>query len=159
MIRVFQSLLFSFVSLVSAISQIKPRYVHRNSEERSKLSPVYRTFCNWIAELHKRYEPLPPGTTGVIFRLLFPEEDIGRKYGMQETALAQQLATTLLVSTSSNGRGSGLTAWNGEGSTGCLGHEVERLMENTSTVRALLQSVYPTWIQSSRRFVGRCEFA
>ena len=87
-----------------------------------------------MLELNTRYAPLPPETTCIVLRLLFPEDDVARKYGMQERTLAQQLATVLMVSTASDGGGNRLVAWDVESSTGCLGQEVERVMKATSTV-------------------------
>lgn len=54
-----------------------------------------RTLNNWITELHSRFSPLPPDTTAVFFRLFFPEEDVQRKYGIQEKKLSDYLRDIL----------------------------------------------------------------
>ncbi|KAI0761918.1 hypothetical protein BC629DRAFT_1682669 [Irpex lacteus] len=79
-----------FVSLLDEIARISPR--KSNQTARSKYKDVaLRTLNNWIAELHSRFSPLPPDTTAVFFRLFFPEEDVQRKYGIQEKKLSDYL--------------------------------------------------------------------
>ncbi|KZT07561.1 uncharacterized protein LAESUDRAFT_115651 [Laetiporus sulphureus 93-53] len=122
-----------FVSLISAIAKIKPRKVSQNNSSRS--TPyVVQTFRNWVAELHRRYAPLPPGTAAIVFRLLFPEEDVRRKYGLQETRLAQSISKVLGISKNTGARGNGLVNWDGDNSIGCLGLEVQKILEESSTI-------------------------
>lgn len=89
------------------------------------------TFQNWVSELHRRYDPLPPGTTAIIFRLLFPEEDAKRKYDMQETRLAHAISKALCMSHTLHGRGQKLATWKAQTAVGCLGHEVRKVLEDS----------------------------
>ncbi|GBE86340.1 predicted protein [Sparassis crispa] len=124
-----------FVSLVEAIGAIKPRKTSSTAPHSSDTtSPAFRTFQNWVAELRRRYAPLPYGTTAVVFRLLFPEEDVRRKYGMQETRLGLHLSNVLALSNITHGRGRRLMHWNSQGALGCLGVEVRDIMSESSAV-------------------------
>lgn len=126
----------SFVELVQAIAAIKPHKATEKQPRKSRYndSPAFKTFKRWAAALRERYSPLPPGTTAVIFRFLFSEEDTRRKYGMQETRLAQHISKILGVSSSTYARGERLRNWKGEDALGCLGYEVETVMTTSSTV-------------------------
>ncbi|KAI8985616.1 hypothetical protein BD414DRAFT_60158 [Trametes punicea] len=126
-----------FVELVQAIAAIQP---HRSTQTQPRTARyletrVYKTFKRWVTALHERYSPLPAGTVAVVLRSLFPEEDVDRKFGMQETRLAQYIAKILGVSSISHGRGERLRYWNGEHAFGCLGSEVETVMSNNSSAR------------------------
>ena len=59
----------------------------------------------------------------MITRLLFPEEDVRRKYDMQETRLAGYLADCFGI------RKDILVNWRGEDREGCLGVEVRKAIE------------------------------
>ncbi|OSD05314.1 hypothetical protein PYCCODRAFT_1385066 [Trametes coccinea BRFM310] len=124
-----------FVELIQAIAAIKPHQATERQPRTTRYadSPVYKTFKRWLTTLRERYTPLPPGTTATIFRLLFPEEDVHRKYGMQEARLAEYIAKIIGVSSASHGRGERLRKWKGEDSLGCLGYEVETVMASSST--------------------------
>ncbi len=86
-------------------------------------------FRLWVDAFRKRYPNPAKGTTAIIFRLLFPEEDVRRKYDMQEKRLAQALGDALATSDPR------LFKWDQDGASGCLGAEVRHVMEKTSTVR------------------------
>lgn len=90
-----------------------------------------QTFQNWVEELRRRFDPLPPGTTAAIFRLLFPDEDAKRKYDMQETRLAQSISRALCVSHKMHERGESLAKWKAETAVGCLGLEVRRVIQES----------------------------
>lgn len=124
------------MSLIHAISAIEPRKTSHNVPHNVGANPlVLAKFRKWIAELRRLYVPLPPDTTAIVFRLLFPDEDVRRKYGMKETRLARHLAEIYAVSTSANGRGERLLKWKGEDTPGCLGLEVRNILEANITVR------------------------
>ena len=59
-----------------------------------------------------------------MLRLLFPEDDTQRKFGLQETLLAQHLGQCLDSSTVFTGGAKQLKAWNHEPASGCLGEEL-----------------------------------
>ncbi|KAI9062683.1 hypothetical protein FKP32DRAFT_1652628 [Trametes sanguinea] len=124
-----------FVELVQAIAAIKPHQATQRQPRTQRYgdSPVYKTFKRWLTALRESYAPLPAGTTAAVFRLLFPEEDVHRKYGMQEARLAEYIAKIIGVSSSSHGRGERLRNWKGEDMLGCLGYEVETVMAGSST--------------------------
>jgi hypothetical protein len=63
-----------------------------------------------------------------VFSLLFPEEDIKRRYDMQETRLAGWLADCFGI------RKDALTMWSDEGKKGSLGVEVKKVLEARWTV-------------------------
>jgi DNA ligase 4 len=121
----------SFVSLLHAISNVKPNKA--TGIKKSSRNSVRDTFTRWVVKLRQTYDPLPEGTGAVLFRLLFPEEDVQRKYDLQETRLAKALADVLCMQ---GDRGQQcLRDWNiGDNSTGCLGREVEDVVETFSSV-------------------------
>ncbi|KAI0091748.1 hypothetical protein BDY19DRAFT_991426 [Irpex rosettiformis] len=118
-----------FVSLLEAIASIRPRKSNETSKKTYK-DIALRKLDNWIAELHRQYSPLPPGTTAVFFRLLFPEEDMQRKYGVQEKKLCDYLHDIF----SSGARGM-MCEWDrvlqvqGTKDTTCFGERVKRALE------------------------------
>ncbi|KAI0080151.1 hypothetical protein K474DRAFT_1704941 [Panus rudis PR-1116 ss-1] len=123
-----------FSSLVQEIANASRKCSSsvKNSDRASY--PQLQCLKRWITALHKHYSPLPPGFTLIFFRFFFPEEDVSRRYGMQETKLAQQLANVLSISTSSDARGHALRKWTGEDTLGCLGNEVETIWGASCTV-------------------------
>ena len=83
---------------------------------------------------------VPPETGVVLFRLLFPEEDVRRRYNLKETRLARVLCDVFGVPRHSS-RGKALLRWGEwtDGSetrskSGCLGNEVKEVMGATYTV-------------------------
>ncbi|KAF8325927.1 hypothetical protein F5887DRAFT_1065164 [Amanita rubescens] len=85
-------------------------------------------FVCWVDELRRRFTLLPAGTTRSVFRLLFPEEDVQRKYGMQEKLLCTHLAQCTSVPIEE------LRRWDVEGFSGCLGQEFQKaLLTRSST--------------------------
>jgi DNA ligase N terminus len=121
----------SFVSLLREISQIPPQKTTAIRLRTNDSHPAIKIFRRWNEQLRNDYSPLPPGSTSIIFRLLFPEEDACRKYGMQETKLCQLLAECLGVNAQN------LEQWHSEGSSGCLGKELETVLENNCSVRRM----------------------
>jgi DNA ligase-4 len=119
----------SFISLLREISQVPPHST-RNSSTHSH--PTLCILNRWISELRRRYSPLPHGTTAAVFLLLFPEDDTRRKYDMQETRLAQELAKCFGLTMA--GRGESLRRWDGETTLGCLGTEVMKVLNEASSV-------------------------
>ena len=59
-----------------------------------------------------------------MLRLLFPEDDTQRKFGLQEALLAQYLGQCLDSSTVFTGGAKQLRAWSQESASGCLGGEL-----------------------------------
>ncbi|THU99167.1 DNA ligase/mRNA capping enzyme, partial [Dendrothele bispora CBS 962.96] len=82
-------------------------------------------FRNWKEALYAKFSPLPPGTTRIIFRLLFPEADTRRRYHMQETGLSLEIMKCFGVNDAR------LTNWSKDGHSGCLGQEVKNVLEDT----------------------------
>ncbi|KAI0642398.1 hypothetical protein C8Q79DRAFT_251688 [Trametes meyenii] len=124
-----------FVELAQAISAIKPHTSQERQPRNTRWAdtPAYKTFNRWLIALRERYSPLPAGTTAAVLLLLFPEEDVRRKYGMQEARLGQHILKIIGASSLCEGRGENLRRWNHEGAPGCLGNEVEQLMASSST--------------------------
>ncbi|KAK0446631.1 hypothetical protein EV421DRAFT_1901481 [Armillaria borealis] len=114
-----------FTSLLTAIAQVSSN----KNVKRSKTDyPALTKFRLWVDAFRKRYPNPAKGTTATIFRLLFPEEDVRRKYDMQEKRLAQALGDALATSDPR------LFKWDQDGASGCLGAEVRHVMEKTSTI-------------------------
>lgn len=121
----------SFVDLLKKIAEIPEHKV--GSIHARPNHAALKTFRRWVKRLRECYDPLPPGTTGIIFRLLFPEEDARRKYDMQEARLARELCRAFGIS--SDDRGGALYRWKEAGGSGVLGKEVENVLGPTLTVR------------------------
>lgn len=98
-----------------------------------------------MIQLRKVYSPLPLGTTAIIFKLLFPEEDHARKYDMQETRLSQHLAECFSVNSQN------FQSWCSENSSGCLGAEVKVVLDKICPVGLVLTR--PTVAKSDTIFV------
>ncbi|EKM49924.1 uncharacterized protein PHACADRAFT_178551 [Phanerochaete carnosa HHB-10118-sp] len=123
----------SFVFLCEAFASVEPKNAtNTKNQKKNQESFCVKTLRNWTKALHERYSPLPDGTAATFFRLFFPEEDVSRKYGMQETRLAGYIADIFGVSTNRDSRGASLRKWGGSDATGCLGREVQSLMEGTN---------------------------
>ncbi|KAJ7583386.1 hypothetical protein C8J56DRAFT_953899 [Mycena floridula] len=86
------------------------------------ISEADHIFRNFVYRLRREYT-LPPGTTATFFRLLFPEHDVRRKYGMKDTLLAQALSDVFTVSATR------LKQWDEDISTTCLGIEVREALK------------------------------
>lgn len=126
--------LHSLVSLVEAFAAIAPTKADKTRfRDKSQESPYVRTLKNWVKKLREVHSPVPPGTTATFFRLFFPEEDVSRKYGLQETRLAGYLSDILAVNTADHARGASLRNWNEESAVGCLGREVHDLLLSASS--------------------------
>lgn len=124
----------SFLSLTEAFAAIEPKRVGQKSRASAQESLQTKTLRKWVNALRERYSPLLPGTTAVFFRLFFPEEDVARKYGLQETRLARYISDVYAIPTSPHSRGAALLHWNENDATGCFGKEVGLLLEPTCTV-------------------------
>ncbi|KAG8220912.1 DNA ligase/mRNA capping enzyme [Butyriboletus roseoflavus] len=115
-----------FISLLREIASIPARSTlsrAQKSSTSSNHSP--RAVANrWIEALRRNYSPLPRGTTASVLRLLFPEDDTPRKYGLQETLLARYLGQCLDSSTVFTGGAKHLKVWSQESASGCLGEEL-----------------------------------
>ncbi|KAK0188852.1 hypothetical protein F5146DRAFT_1140422 [Armillaria mellea] len=114
-----------FTSLLTAIAQVSS---NKNLKRSRTDYPALTKFRLWVDAFRKRYPNPAKGTTAIIFRLLFPEEDVRRKYDMQEKRLAQALGDALATSDPR------LFNWDQDGASGCLGAEVRHVMEKTSTI-------------------------
>lgn len=123
----------SFVSLVGAFAAVEPKGVGHTNNNRSLQGSKYAQILEkWVEKLREEHSPLPSTLVATFFRLFFPEEDVSRKYGLQETRLAGYIADILNVSTAQDTRGWSLRSWNTDGTAGCLGTEVENLLASTS---------------------------
>jgi hypothetical protein len=123
----------SFASLLREISNVplaRQRRVFPNQHGVCHEYPALAIFRRWSTELHRNYVSLPKSTSDIVFTLLFPEEDVGRKYGMQEKRLARCLADCFGIGKDA------LTKWCDEGREGCLGAEVCKILDARWTVRS-----------------------
>lgn len=111
----------SFAHLIQRMGD-PPMSKRRDQKEKIISYTPEEIFGAWIS---KQAQPLVPGTTKKLFRLLFPHEGARRRYDIKETRLASLLEQTLGIK--------GLTRWdavslNGVRKTGCLGEEVRIAM-------------------------------
>jgi len=119
----------SFSSLIREISKVRPSQSKSRPKRGSNLDyPAFRIFRKWVEELHKRFSPLPPNTTCTCFQLLFPEEDVHRKYNIQETRMAQLLADCFGIDNKA------FENWSQEEATGCLGQELKVVLQRSCSV-------------------------
>ncbi|KAK0570058.1 hypothetical protein OC861_000365 [Tilletia horrida] len=115
---------------------------HSGSKERQgfRKKAVLETCAQWIKRLPAGAGPGPqacaPGTTEIFFRLLFPEEDARRKYGVKETTMIHHL-TRLLGVHRDDPAAHTLSAWASPPSSqkttsgsGCLAIEFARQLRN-----------------------------
>jgi hypothetical protein len=116
--------LVSFGSLLREISSVTPR---KNCREHRPLG----VFQYWAEELKRTYSFLPAEIEKIVLRLLFPEEDSYRRYNMKESSLARDLAH---VFPSASGC---LSNWSNVTSSGCLGLELQTVLEETWNVGLL----------------------
>ncbi|KAG0144175.1 hypothetical protein CROQUDRAFT_134532 [Cronartium quercuum f. sp. fusiforme G11] len=120
----------TFVDYLEAVASIPPR---RGSKARSPQNKPAIIFQSWVDHLPW---PVPPKTGAIIFRLLFPDQDVRRTYNMQEKTLARHIAGIYLVTNKPGTLGEKLLLWdqtspdnNGVeiGTDGCLGLEVAKI--------------------------------
>ncbi|KAF8202116.1 hypothetical protein BJ912DRAFT_943800 [Pholiota molesta] len=120
-----------FVSLVRNIAAIQPSLCNAHARRatagtRGNLNyPAARTFERWVVALRKEFAPLPAGTTAICFRLLFPEEDVRRKYDIQEPRMTKLLATCFGVDSAQ------FEKWGLEEESGCLGAELKLVLQKS----------------------------
>ncbi|RDB20889.1 DNA ligase [Hypsizygus marmoreus] len=113
-----------FCSLLREISRLQPQKARSSHGWSNQSYPARDVFGRWVTQLRKVYSPLPTGTTAIVFKLLFPEEDISRKYNMQETKLSHRLAECFGMDPQK------LRKWLSESCSGCLGEELRLALEN-----------------------------
>ena len=75
-----------FASLIKACGDIRPRVAGQPGSEGS--SCISKIFEQW---LHTRRASRQPGIGKIVFRLLFPDLDVRRRYDMKETNLSRAL--------------------------------------------------------------------
>ncbi|KAF9525984.1 hypothetical protein CPB83DRAFT_896582 [Crepidotus variabilis] len=122
-----------FSALIRQISKIPPSPPGK-SPSTTKDHPATRVFERWTTELRRQFSPLPSGTTAICFRFLFPEEDIQRKYDIQENRLTNLIANCYGMDSTS------FDLLGGEEATGCLGHEVKSILMKAFSEDRKLQS-------------------
>ncbi|KZT18333.1 DNA ligase/mRNA capping enzyme [Neolentinus lepideus HHB14362 ss-1] len=134
----FDLSLSSFTSLLENISHVAPRRT-RSYSRGTHPQPVVEIFRHWVAQLKAGHGHVPAGATSVVFRLLFPEEDVCRKYELQETKLAQYLVKIFASApTSAKQR---LIHWNSESSKGCLGIVVKDTQDEDAVPQPTLKDL------------------
>ncbi|KAG6898310.1 hypothetical protein C0992_011901 [Termitomyces sp. T32_za158] len=116
-----------FCSLLREISKAPSHKVSSSHRYGTPNYPALNIFRRWVNKLRNDFSPLPPGTTAIVFKLLFPEEDHHRKFNMQETRLARNIADSFGIDKAF------LENWLCENASGCLGEELRLALERTST--------------------------
>ncbi|KIK60331.1 hypothetical protein GYMLUDRAFT_200426 [Collybiopsis luxurians FD-317 M1] len=91
---------FQFAQLVQSIAKkSKPR---SNQQRKANInrewswSPAYEVFYTFSRRIQAT--PMPAGTTSIIFRFLFPEDDHKRKFGLRDKSLIGEVAEVLCMS-------------------------------------------------------------
>lgn len=130
----------TLTSFLDKLASRKPRKSsRRNAVPTDASDKPAEYFQNWVNSLKW---PLRPKTGKIIFRLIFPELDVRRKYNLQETRLAKYLVHIFNVNTGRGQRGEALLRWNATtedqhgipvGKDGCLGLEVHNIRLNMDT--------------------------
>jgi len=118
---------YSFAALVRDIQGTIRRKPSNDKHERHNVA--LQVFARWKEKLYKEFSPLSPGTTAIIFRLLFPDVDFRRRYHMQEKALSLEIMECFGMNDAR------LRNWSKDGHSGCLGQEVKTVLEDTVSVR------------------------
>ena len=126
----------SLGALLNDLAKIPNREHHRARNDY----PTRRVFVRWVDELRHRFTPLPVGTTRSVFRLLFPEEDAQRKYGMQEKLLCSHLAQCISVPIEK------IRRWDAKGASGCLGQELYEVLLTRSSMVILAHCLILFWL-------------
>ncbi|GAA5853542.1 hypothetical protein JCM5353_008815, partial [Sporobolomyces roseus] len=130
-----------FCGLVKQLSECPPKPRTSSSNNSDTPSRQIRLVKSWITKVKDTHapgldEPLPPGTIVIFLRLLFPEEGVRRRYGLQEYTFAKGLETLYRAA---EGR---FATWSApsEGSrtttTGSLGEEVKSWLEKKGKRKA-----------------------
>ena len=117
--------------MVDAFAAVKPKKAGHTAKNQDSL--YIKTLTNWTKAVQAQHSPVPRDSVATFFRLFFPEEDVSRKYGLQETRLSGYIADIFGVSTAGGSRGASLRAWNAESAVGCLGVEVRKVLESTAS--------------------------
>ncbi|KAG5653322.1 hypothetical protein H0H81_001062 [Sphagnurus paluster] len=121
-----QGIPFSFFcSLLREISRAPTHKANFGHRYNTPSYPALNILQRWVDKLRKDYSPLPPGTTAIIFKLLFPDEDHCRKFDMQESRLSQHIANCFAIDSGS------LQRWLSDNASGCLGEELRLVLEKT----------------------------
>ncbi|TFK51622.1 DNA ligase/mRNA capping enzyme [Heliocybe sulcata] len=125
-----------FISLLENISRIQPRKA-RFSQRGTQPAPVLEIFRRWVAELTDDQGRAPANATAVVFRSLFPEEDVCRKYELQESRLAQYLIK--IFASAPRAARDRLANWDAQSTKGCLGTVIEDVMQSMSDTQDFAQ--------------------
>ena len=159
-----------FLSLLKALSRIKPNKsaaARGSAKRKSDLplpeqlaaqkglngsaasnDPALDTVRMWIAKLPAGAGPGPqavePGTGATIFKLLFPDEDFTRVYGMKERLLGLELIQFYALSGQDKQQ---ILHWSGDRSAelfssnrpGCLGLELQHIRDSCTMSRDPLE--------------------
>ncbi|KAK7435986.1 hypothetical protein VKT23_019394 [Stygiomarasmius scandens] len=115
-----------FAALVRDIQGTVRRKLSNDKRERHNVA--LQVFARWKEKLYKEFSPLSPGTTTIIFRLLFPDVDFRRRYHMQEKALSLEIMECFGTNDAR------LRNWSKDGHSGCLGQEVKTVLEDTVSI-------------------------
>lgn len=124
---IFLRVFGSFCSVVREISKLPVRRTRAQRIEHNDY-PALQVFRQWVEELYRRFSPLPSNTTAICFRMLFPEEDIHRRYDIQEFKMTQLLADCFGVEPKL------FQKWSLEEASGCLGQELKVVLERSYSV-------------------------
>ncbi|KAH8832609.1 hypothetical protein DL96DRAFT_1582827 [Flagelloscypha sp. PMI_526] len=112
-----------FVKLVAAIASVKPTPKRKSPVTANKVTPEQQA-AHWVRSL-KEFR-LDYGSWGAILRLLFPEDDVQRRYGMQEPLLLTNLIQCLGI------RNNDFEEW--EKTYDCLGSAVKAALERSCPI-------------------------
>lgn len=108
-------------------------YTHNPKANPAKILENFITWC-------KSHPALAPGTGVALFRLLFPQEDFRRKYGLKEERLSK-LLTQVLQNSGVGGLSTAVLRWSTSNvptivaDQGCLGDRLRNILEERNHVR------------------------
>lgn len=127
----------SFIKLLTAISSVTRRAAATKTTKC--LTPLDHV-SHWLSSLKHLDQSLPVGTWGAFFRLLFPDQDIRRRYGMRDDIMLSALKKCLGL------RSEDFERWDKRFS--CLGAAVHAALERTASPQVTSLHILCAWLSS-----------
>ncbi|GAA5943753.1 uncharacterized protein JCM15063_005826 [Sporobolomyces koalae] len=122
-----------FAELIDQLSKCtaRPKLDNPLRDQPSKQIRLVQRWIDQVKRVHGQEmgNPLPPGTVIIFFRLLFPEEGVRRRYGLQEYTFAKELEKHYRVAEGTFADWCRTSDDDVAAATGSLGETVKRWLE------------------------------